>query len=161
MRTPVPDAPRRQPVISGGFHGSRTPPSPISFFVHGNAARSTQGGSIIPVKTKGGKVFNRLTRRNTAWSSLVGARAQDHALTDLWEGPVHIAFVAYIARPKKPRHPTAPITRPDIDNMTKGVLDLFKGIFFQDDSQVTKKTEEKVYTPTGATGLQVTVTFLP
>lgn len=39
----------------------------------------------------------------------------------------------------------APTGRPDLDNLSKGILDALNGIAYKDDSQVVRLTAEKVY----------------
>lgn len=64
-------------------------------------------------------------------------------------GPIALTVSAYIAMPasmaKKHRATARPVTRPDIDNYAKTVLDALNGVAFKDDSQVVGLVMEKRY----------------
>lgn len=58
------------------------------------------------------------------------------------------------ARPKKPTYPS-PQGRPDIDNLTKLVLDALNGVAYADDAQVIRLTATKRYGDQGETVVQL------
>ena len=64
-------------------------------------------------------------------------------------GAIVLSVVAYVAMPvsmpKKRRAGARPVTRPDIDNYAKTVLDALNGVAFKDDSQVVSLVMEKRY----------------
>jgi len=69
-------------------------------------------------------------------------------------GPISLVVLVYRSIPKsfsKKRAVQAqegyirPITRPDIDNIVKGVKDSLKGVIWKDDSQVVTLTTKKYY----------------
>jgi len=69
-------------------------------------------------------------------------------------GPISLVVLVYRSIPKsfsKKRTVQAcegfirPITRPDIDNIVKGVKDSLKGVIWKDDSQVITLTAKKYY----------------
>ena len=49
---------------------------------------------------------------------------------------IHVKMEFYLARPKSNRQ-QLPISRPDLDNLAKAVLDAVNGVIWGDDSQVT------------------------
>ena len=69
-------------------------------------------------------------------------------------GPISLVVLVYRSIPKSfPKKRTIqaqegyirPITRPDIDNIVKGVKDSLKGVIWKDDSQVVTLTAKKYY----------------
>lgn len=50
----------------------------------------------------------------------------------------------------------SPISKPDIDNVIKGIFDACNGIVWVDDSQVVSLTASKEYAPTGRVVVTVT-----
>ena len=74
------------------------------------------------------------------------------------EGGVYLMVTFYMKRPKKHYRtgkyadvlkenvPTYHINTPDLDNMTKFVMDACNGILWKDDKQVCVSSQEKVYT---------------
>lgn len=60
------------------------------------------------------------------------------------EGPVRVLLEFAMAAPKRGARPW-PTTRPDIDKLTRAVLDALTGIAYVDDSQVIALAATKVY----------------
>ena len=125
----------------------------ISFFVPGRP-KSTQTGSVVTVN---GRSFP--IRRGTAWSSLCGLVARQYAPQTPLSGPVRCALMFYMPMPKKLKR-AWPTTRPDADNLLKGLLDSWNGILWDDDSQVVELVLRKVYAREGRPGVDVTVEAL-
>ncbi len=110
------------------------------FFVPGRP-KGTQTGSVIRV---GGRSFP--IRRGTPWSSYCALVAQQHAPARPIEGPIlDVRMIFFLPRPKKPKYPY-PATRPDLDNLVKGLLDKFNGILWHDDAQIIELSIGKRYT---------------
>lgn len=75
------------------------------------------------------------------------------------EGPIKMELEFYVARPKnhyrtgkfshilKPDSPVYKISRPDIDNYIKLVLDALNKVFYKDDSQIHAISATKEYSP--------------
>jgi Holliday junction resolvase RusA-like endonuclease len=59
-------------------------------------------------------------------------------------GPIELVLTFLMKAPQRPKC-RLPITKPDLDNLIKGVTDSLNGIMWVDDSQVTKVTAEKIY----------------
>jgi len=72
---------------------------------------------------------------------------------EAWVGPVSLAITALLAMPqsipKKRRDSALPVTRPDVDNYLKTVLDALNGVAFKDDSQVVSVACSKRYALVG------------
>lgn len=64
---------------------------------------------------------------------------------EFFTGAVEVTIQANFQKPKKPTY-EVPITKPDIDNVVKSILDGLNGCAWKDDSQVLKLTAEKRYT---------------
>jgi Holliday junction resolvase RusA-like endonuclease len=75
---------------------------------------------------------------------------------EILEGPVEVKITCWFWRPKshskKRRQQSEPkITKPDLDNVGKAILDALNEIAYNDDSQVYKLTVEKWYVGVGGT----------
>lgn len=59
---------------------------------------------------------------------------------------LRLEMTAYIARPKsKPKRVTQPITKPDLDNIVKLVMDALEGLAYRRDSQIVEMSLRKEY----------------
>lgn len=88
-----------------------------------------------------------------AWRDVVAFCAQTAAPPKLMDGPVsvHIDFV--LPRPKslpKKIPDWWHIKKPDVDKLTRAVLDALTGVVFRDDSQVVEVLARKSYGTPGA-----------
>jgi Holliday junction resolvase RusA-like endonuclease len=100
--------------------------------------------------SKGGK-FRVFTPSTTArFENLVKIKASPLFSQPLM-GPVSISIFFYLPRPKylvwknKPMPFLYSDKRPDIDNLTKSVIDGLNGIAFHDDAQISRLEVEKGY----------------
>ena len=125
----------------------------VRFFIPGQP-RTTQTGSVITVN---GRSFP--VRRGTAWSSLCGLVARQYAPRAPLTGPVRCELTFFLPRPKKPRSQW-PVTRPDGENLSKGLLDSWSGVLWEDDSQVVDLRLLKVYARNAGPGVEVVVEAL-
>ena len=74
------------------------------------------------------------------WRDTVGWTARAHNRNPVQGGPfaVHLRFVLYRPKALGPRADTPPATKkPDADKLARACLDSLKGVFYEDDSQVT------------------------
>lgn len=60
-------------------------------------------------------------------------------------GPVSVEIEFVFQRPQRPKHKTAHIVKPDLDNLIKSVCDAAVGVLFEDDSQVCEVKARKMY----------------
>ena len=140
---------RKLPAVSGGVRTDGT----IMFQVHGLPA--TQGSSRAFV-VKGKPIITSTAKGLSAWRRLVADVAQDFAPEQPWEGPVGIDLHFGLPKPKsapKTRR-VWPDKRPDLDKLTRAVLDALTYVVFADDSQVVEIRATKDY---GAPGVAVEV----
>ena len=75
--------------------------------------------------------------KNKQWAQDVVRIAQRYASSGPMDGPVSLALSFFLVRARKPKHPEWPITKPDLDKITRSILDSLKqaGIY-HDDAQV-------------------------
>ncbi len=85
------------------------------------------------------------------WRRLVADVAQNHAPKEPWEGPVEIELEFGLPKPKSApkRKRVWPDKRPDLDKLTRAVLDALTYVVFADDSQVVRIHASKDYGPPG------------
>jgi len=140
---------RKLPAVSGGVRTDGT----IMFQVHG---LPTPQGSTRAFVVKGKPIITSTAKGLSAWRRLVADVAQDFAPEQPWEGPVGIDLHFGLPKPKsapKTRR-VWPDKRPDLDKLTRAVLDALTYVVFADDSQVVEIRATKDY---GAPGVAVEV----
>jgi Holliday junction resolvase RusA-like endonuclease len=130
----------------------------IAFTVYGIAQPK---GNMRALQLRGMK-FPIVTDSNKgirSWSQLVaeGASQALHDLPPERRGllleAVRITVVFHLPRPKKYQKaglPVAHLTRPDLDKLTRGVLDALTGVLWQDDAQVVELVAAKLYADVAA-----------
>ena len=140
---------RKLPAVSGGVRTDAT----IMFQVHGLPAPQ---GSTRAFVVKGKPIITSTAKGLSAWRRLVADVAQDFAPEQPWQGPVGIDLHFGLPQPKsapKTRR-VWPDKRPDLDKLTRAVLDALTYVVFADDSQVVEIRATKDY---GAPGVAVEV----
>jgi crossover junction endodeoxyribonuclease RusA len=132
----------------------------LSFFVAGlpQTKGSTRGFVGRSKKTGKRRVF--LTNdnpKNKPWAALVAHEARAHGQVTPMTGPVYVDLTFFLEKPKRPKHPVFPITRPDVDKLTRSILDALKvGGVYRDDGQVCVMLCRKLYA-TDKPGVAITV----
>jgi crossover junction endodeoxyribonuclease RusA len=134
--------------------------------VSGVAYRKDATGARVPMRRADGRIVT-FTKDSSgepgvAWRTDIRAAARDAMLDDLpMTGPVAVSLTFRLKRPGshyrsgahagtlKANAPLVPITRPDIDKLSRAVLDALKGITWGDDSQVVQKVATKRYANPG------------
>ena len=124
-------------------------PGELAFFIPG-VPRTTQTGSVI--RLPNGRAFP--LRRGTSWSAACGAVARQYAPSRPFTGPVAVTLTFIRARLKGKARLYA-TTRPDVENLCKGLLDAWNGVLWQDDAQIVKLTLEKDYGDAPGVGVRV------
>ena len=61
------------------------------------------------------------------------------------QGPIAVDLLFYFKAPKKPKHATYVVTRPDLDNLSKSICDAMNGLCWVDDSQIVDLRVRKLY----------------
>jgi len=83
------------------------------------------------------------------WETNVRSAAQQQCGCVFFDGPVRVAVVFFLPRPKSaPRRVTHHLTRPDVDKLARGCLDALKGILWPDDSKVVDLIARKAFATT-------------
>lgn len=114
---------------------------PWCLFVAGEP-KSTQTGSVL--RLPNGRAFPRY--RNTDWSNRVALAAAAARPVTLFEGALKATLTFTRTRPRSlPKRVDYPVTRPDLDNMSKKLLDALEGIVYYDDAQVVELAKRKVF----------------
>jgi Holliday junction resolvase RusA-like endonuclease len=106
-----------------------------------------------------GRAYVPKTHPVHAYRQAVAAAARAAGLTDTGE-PLNVVIDAVFGRPKshltksgvRASAPTLP--RPDVDNISKAVLDALQGVM-GDDTNVSRLVIEKSYGPEGRTTVRV------
>lgn len=120
----------------------------IAFHVRGLPVSQ---GSARAWLVNGKPVITSTAKGLATWRRLVADVAQGYAPPDLWEGPLHVDLTFGLPKPKsapKTRR-VWPDKRPDLDKLTRAVLDSLTHIVFRDDSQIVGLSAVKDYGPPG------------
>lgn len=109
----------------------------IAFFVLGNprpqGSKRHVGNGVLIEQSK----YVKEWRNNIAWKAKENTKKQ-------FTGPIQLSMVFVLKKPQKPKH-SQPISRPDLDKLTRAVMDSLTRICYEDDSQVTKIVATKKY----------------
>jgi Holliday junction resolvase RusA-like endonuclease len=116
----------------------------------------------------GRAVMAEANRETKPWRAAVAAAAAEAMPEGPAANPVDIELAFIFPRPKghygrRGLRPSAPVyktTKPDIDKLTRAVLDAITGIVIRDDAQVVRLLTIKTFGDGAATGARVSVTFL-
>lgn len=105
-----------------------------------------------------GHLIEMADARLRSWRQDVASAASEAMDNERpWQGPVMVVLNFFLPRPKahygtgrnaetlKPSAPAYPSTHPDIDKLTRSVLDALTGIVFHDDRQVVMLQVGKFY----------------
>ena len=147
--TPPPVASGAVLPESGGIRSNTL----IRFIVHGLPVAQ---GSTRAWVVNGKPIITTTAKGLSTWRRLVADVAQRFAPDEPWEGPVGINLHFGIPKPKSApkRRRVWPDKRPDLDKLTRAVLDALTYVVFADDSQVVEIQAVKDY---GAPGVAVEV----
>ena len=95
-----------------------------------------------PLFTRSGRVYT--PKRTTDFEGVIKMYWKKSRQKMLPVAPTYLKIEFYMPRPKKTKF-DYPITRPDIDNLQKGVLDALNQLAWKDDNQIVKITVTKLY----------------
>lgn len=90
--------------------------------------------------------FARVYNPSTAdeWKDAIRLAAIEHGET--FDGPVSLAITFYMPKPKRHKAGSQHMTKPDLDNLVKAVMDaLTKAGWWKDDCQVVSLVASKHY----------------
>lgn len=92
------------------------------------------------------------------WSLML---SQQHASLPLFEGPIHLEIIFFMAKPKTSQKRRIQLQgqpqfcKPDLDNMIKWVCDCSNNIIFKDDATVASISSKKIYDDVPRTQIRV------
>ncbi len=128
----------------------------VEFFVPGIPV--AKGSAKAFYNKKAGRAF--VTQDNLEkqkpWASLISVKAESAGLA-LSDSAVHVALIFNMPRPKahfgsggklKPGAPMFHKSKPDVDKISRCVLDALTSIAYLDDSQVCSLYAQKMYSDT-------------
>lgn len=118
----------------------------ITFTVLGTAVPKGSKKAFLPRGWKRPVVVDDNRDGLRPWlSSVMDAAHQALGEAKPLEGPVEVALVFYVARPKSaPKSVTVPATRPDWDKLSRAVGDALKSAgLYRDDGQIARAWVEK------------------
>ena len=128
----------------------------ISLFVPGRPATAGSKRAFVVNRKRDGKPVAVITEDNTRskdWKGDVKRFAADAYDGPMLGGPLSLTLVFYLERPQfhvgksgvrssAPKHPEV---KPDVDKLSRAVMDALTGVLYRDDSQVTSKWVRKRY----------------
>lgn len=118
----------------------------IQFTVYGTPIQKGSARAFYIEKLKRAVVTSDTRRGLKEWDRSIRDAAQKYAGT-LMLGPVHVSLSFVMPRPKSlPKRAQHHTKKPDIDKLSRTVLDALTGIIWKDDSQVITLTARKGYT---------------
>ncbi len=105
-----------------------------------------KGKQRARVVTRNGKVIAYTPGQTAMTENMIRAYIQREKVYFDKGTPIHLKVTFCLARPKScPKKRVLPVTRPDLDNMTKLVLDACNKFLWHDDSQITSLEVHKRY----------------
>lgn len=134
----------------------------VSFFVPGIPVAKGSAKAFYNRKVGRAFVVQDNSARQKPWVSLVSLKAEEMGVK-LADGPVAVTLNFRMPRPKshfgksglKQTAPVLHCSKPDIDKITRAVLDALTAIAWKDDSQVALLTVMKRYDD--EPGVQITL----
>lgn len=156
-----------------GTHRKEEMSQSISFFVAGlcKPAGSKRGFAIRRGGVLTGQVaITDACKGSADWKRTVAFTARQHYTGPLLQGPLEVAFVFTMVRPKshfgtgkniglqKKDAPLWHIIKPDALKVSRAIEDSLTGIIWVDDSQICKEHLTKLYGDTP--GVTITITQL-
>jgi Holliday junction resolvase RusA-like endonuclease len=130
----------------------------ISFFVPGVAKTAGSKRAFLVRRKSDGKMVTVITDDNASsrdWKADVKQFAADAAAGHpLMDGPIFLRLTFYLTRPQGHRGKTGrildsapkyPTVKPDVDKLSRAILDALTQIIWNDDAQVVTKLAMKRY----------------
>jgi Holliday junction resolvase RusA-like endonuclease len=111
----------------------------IDLVIHGKPV----GKARPRFSRRGNKVVTFTPRETQIYEQNIKALAQVAMLgKNMFEGPVKVTIKAYFSHKKKTGWH---VSRPDLDNVVKAILDGLNGVVFADDASVAQLVASKEY----------------
>lgn len=114
-------------------------------------APATKGSTVSFVGDRGQVVTKADCDHLAAWTQAVGWAARSAGMKlATGDTPVHVRADFQLAKPKSVKR-QQPTVRPDLDKLSRALLDALAGIAYENDAQVTELTVAKRYADTAQT----------
>lgn len=125
----------------------------IEFTVHGTAAPAGSKRGFLNPRTGRVMITDDSTRSRPWKAQVTDAAVQAMSGRDLLAGALSVTLSFTVARPKthrgarglRPSAPRFPTVRPDVDKLSRAVLDALTGVVYRDDAQIVRKLATKSY----------------
>jgi crossover junction endodeoxyribonuclease RusA len=119
----------------------------VNFTVYGKP--EPQGSSKAFVR--GGRAVITSANPNLhEWRTQAGYAARSASDGILLDGPVLVHVSFYVSRPKsRPKRDVLPDRKPDVDKLSRALLDAITGVLIRDDAQVCELLARKWYVGPG------------
>jgi Holliday junction resolvase RusA-like endonuclease len=125
-------------------------------------------GSMRPFISKtDGKTYAKHDNPDTvSWATRVTEEALAHRPAEgCWSGPCAVTLTFQLPRPKghfgkhglKASAPKYPITKPDLDKLSRNIKDALKHVVYRDDAQVVEEHQTKTYAEVPGVLVEVTL----
>ena len=146
-----------------------TGPASISFFVPGIPVSQGSKRAFV-IRDKSGRhrpVLTESAKGLPQWRATVALagrqalmKGNEGATVGWWAKKALLVRLAFsLPRPASlPKKVQDAVKRPDVDKLTRAVLDALTGILWADDAQITRLEAAKVYAHEGQAGVSVVVT---
>lgn len=97
-----------------------------------------------PGRSKSGIRFTPEETRS--WKQQIAITALKYKPNELWTGPIAMNLEFFFPKPKSySKKVKAHITKPDVDNLAKSVIDSLEGIIYKGDQQIVECIIKKSY----------------
>ena len=133
-----------------GESRTRVAPAPYTLWVPGDPVPKGSKRGVTYTRADGhlGVRLIESSKAYPAWRDQVAADLDAARLRHRWPvltGPVSVHLSFYLHKPKRPKHPVFPITKPDIDKLVRAVCDGLTTRLVVDDSQIVELLAFKRY----------------
>lgn len=140
----------------------------IEFFVPGKPSPSGSKRAFVIIPKGGGRpraIVTDACKTSNDWKGDVKRFASDAYKGPLLECPIRLSLTFYMQRPQshfgkngvKDSAPKLPAKKPDVDKLSRAVMDSLTGVIWMDDAQVTTKLVKKRFA-TIQPGVEISIT---
>jgi len=109
-----------------------------------------------------GRIVQVNSAKHKRWRNAVAFAALDLVGQDweLLDEAVEVSIIFYLPRPKTVQDRIFPTVFPDIDKLSRSVLDSLSGVVYTDDARVIRLTAQKLYADDRGAGAVIRVNTL-
>ncbi len=137
----------------------------IRFEVFGRAQQKGSARAFVVKGKADGKpraVVTSDNRKAKDWEADVRFSATPHRPPETWSGPVAVACLFIMTRPKVLKGKWAPfLKQPDLDKLLRCLCDGLTGVIFNDDAQIVYGVQHKRYARPGENPRAIVTVWQP